>query len=57
MGYHAVKVVGWGYDWWSESSYFICQNSWGVNWGMGGFFNVKEGEVNIDKEAYYCDLA
>lgn len=40
LGYHAVKLLGWGTDWWSGIDYFFCQNSWGTKWGMGGFFYI-----------------
>ena len=55
VGYHAVKIIGWGYDWWTDSNYYICQNSWDIDWGQKGYFFIRVGECNIDKEAYYCD--
>ena len=39
---HAVLVVGWGEDeagrrfWWA-------QNTWGVEWGLGGYFKMARG--------------
>lgn len=35
VGGHAVVIVGWGPDYW------IVRNSWGIAWGMDGFFNIK----------------
>jgi len=32
LGGHAVKIVGWGSDYW------IVANSWGTGWGLNGFF-------------------
>lgn len=54
-GYHAVKLVGWGYDWFRDTNYYIIENSWGENWGMNGFFYIAVGEVNVDKFGYTCD--
>jgi len=33
---HAVQAVGWGPD------YIIGANSWGEDWGVGGFFYIKD---------------
>jgi len=42
-GGHAVRVVGWGADHW------IIANSWGPKWGDNGFFRMKFGTCNIEK--------
>lgn len=47
QGGHAIEIVGWGKEdgvdfWW------IC-NSWGTDWGLGGYFKMK---MNIEK----CEL-
>ena len=44
QGGHAIEIVGWGKEdgvdfWW------IC-NSWGTDWGLGGYFKMK---MNIEK--------
>ena len=41
-GGHAVKIVGWGTD--GGVDYWTVANSWGTNWGDGGFFKIKRGE-------------
>lgn len=47
---HVVMIVGW-----KDSSlirnggYWICKNSWGTDWGYGGFFNIEYNALNIDK--------
>ena len=55
LGYHAVKLVGWGYDWFRDVNYYIVQNSWGDDWGMRGFFNIVIGDSNSSQFGYTCD--
>jgi hypothetical protein len=46
MGLHCVEVIGY-----SESEQcWICKNSWGAGWGMGGFFKIGYGEAGIDTD-------
>lgn len=45
MGGHAVAVIG--YD--DGQSAWICKNSWGENWGEGGFFRIAYGSCGIDR--------
>lgn len=33
-GYHAVAIIGW------SKTGFICQNSWGKEWGNSGYFTL-----------------
>lgn len=54
-GYHAVKLIGWGYDWFRDTNYLIVQNSWGAAWGDKGFFKIEQSQCNIDKYGYTCD--
>jgi cathepsin C len=35
---HAVLLVGWGED--MGQKYWLVQNSWGTDWGEGGFFKI-----------------
>lgn len=45
-GTHCVEVIGY-----SESEQcWICKNSWGAGWGMGGFFKIAYGEAGIDTD-------
>lgn len=41
-GYHAIKLVGYGEDYWN------CANSWGENWGEKGYFRIAKGECDIE---------
>lgn len=38
LGGHAVMLLGWGYL--NGMYYWICQNSWGKDWGQNGFFKI-----------------
>ena len=45
-GGHAVVFVGYGVE--DGVNYWICQNSWGPNWGESGYFRIQMGDCNID---------
>jgi cathepsin B len=47
LGYHAVKVIGFGYDSY-YGNYWLAQNSWGTSWGEKGFFRIKAGSCMFD---------
>lgn len=57
LGGHAVKIVGWGLEKSSGTSYWIVANSWGTSWGMKGFFNIKQGDSGIDSSVFGCTPA
>ncbi|MBN2213347.1 MAG: DUF333 domain-containing protein [Bacteroidales bacterium] len=50
---HAVSLVGWGtYD--VDKTYWILRNSWGYEWGMGGYaFIDAESSLISSKVAYF----
>jgi Tfp pilus assembly major pilin PilA len=48
-GGHCVAIIGYCDDAsFPGGGYYICKNSWGTGWGMGGFFNIAYGQCNID---------
>ncbi len=49
--HHAITIVGWGYDITYKSEYWIVRNSWGPNWGEGGYFKILFGMYEIDSFA------
>ncbi len=42
---HSVKIIGWGNDLLTGTSYWIAANSFNTNWGEKGFFRIKRGNV------------
>lgn len=42
FGGHAVRLVGWGVDK-HNTDYWNVANSFGVGWGIGGFFHIRRG--------------
>lgn len=52
-GGHCVCVVG--YD--DTQGYWKCKNSWGMNWGEGGFFRIQYGDVGIDERMWAVEVA
>ncbi len=51
LGASAVIILGFSQDF-DERYYWICQNNWGENFGMGGYFNIYFGECRIDNDVY-----
>ena len=52
LGAHAIVVLGWGTQ--SNTKYWLCQNSWGSDWGESGFFKFIRGvdDCGIEDELY-----
>ena len=40
-GGHAIKIIGWGVE--GGVPYWLCANSWGTGWGIGGLFKIRRG--------------
>ncbi|RZN40562.1 MAG: hypothetical protein EFT35_02825 [Methanophagales archaeon ANME-1-THS] len=52
-GGHLVTLVGWD----DTNQCWICKNSWGPEWGEGGWFRIKYGECGIESgTAYLVDV-
>lgn len=47
-GGHAISLVGWGYDSYQHTYYWIVANSWGKNWGENGYFKIPFGECDVN---------
>jgi hypothetical protein len=48
---HVVLIVGWDDRMCGGEGAWICKNSWGRNWGMDGFFNIKYGTAGIGRHS------
>merc|ERR1711990_1115731 len=42
-----VKVIGWGVE--DETPYWLFENSWGTDWGEGGFGKIAIVETSEDE--------
>ena len=43
VGGHSVAIVGWNDD---NDSWYV-KNSWGSDWGLDGFFEIRRGQCGI----------
>jgi hypothetical protein len=49
LGGHSVKIIGWGES--NGKLYWVCANSWGLDWGLQGEFNIFADTCGISDEA------
>uniref|UniRef100_A0A0G4F4T2 Peptidase C1A papain C-terminal domain-containing protein n=1 Tax=Chromera velia CCMP2878 TaxID=1169474 RepID=A0A0G4F4T2_9ALVE len=47
-GMHAVELVGYGTE--GRTKYWLAKNSWGEEWGDGGYFKIVRGENHVGIE-------
>jgi C1A family cysteine protease len=50
--HHAVTIVGYGHDKLSGLDYWIVKNSWGPDWGLGGYIWWAMGTNQCIIETY-----
>ncbi|MFH1502553.1 MAG: C1 family peptidase [Candidatus Eisenbacteria bacterium] len=44
---HCIVIVGWDDSMCGGNGAWICKNSWGGGWGVGGYFYIKYGDSGI----------
>lgn len=47
---HEIIIVGWGIDTITGKEYWILKNSWGGDWGDGGYFNIWINDKDLTVE-------
>ena len=52
LGGHCVCIVGYS----NADRAWIARNSWGPDWGEGGYFRIGYGEVGIDYEMWGIEV-
>jgi cathepsin C len=51
---HSVLLVGWGEE--NGVRYWLVQNTWGDDWGEGGYFRIVRGVNEMAIESS-CEIA
>lgn len=51
---HGVLVVGYGFDFETDTPYWIIKNSWGEEWGENGYIKIQR---NVDDQRGLCGIA
>lgn len=46
---HSVLAYGWGEE--SGVKYWLCQNSWGNDFGISGSFRIRRGDDHMGIES------
>jgi len=55
-GLHLITLIGW-HDTAliASGGYWICKNSWGTDWGYGGYFNLAYGALGVGRVIFPID--
>ena len=58
IGYHAVRIIGYGTDAATGLNYWTIANTWGPSWGEKGYFRMRRGsdEGGIESSNYYAGV-
>lgn len=51
---HGVLLVGYGFDFETDTPYWIIKNSWGEEWGENGYIRIQR---NVDDQRGLCGIA
>lgn len=51
---HAVEIIGWGEE--NGVKFWWIKNSWGEDWGMGGYFKLLRGQNALQIEENVLSL-
>jgi len=54
---HVILMVGWDDAMCGGEGAWLCKNSWGTDWGLGGYFYIKYGSCRIGEGAMRPDNA
>ena len=56
QGNHVVKIVGWELQP-DETSAWIVENTWGEDWGQGGYARIASGQGETSLDFYAIGLS
>ena len=51
---HGVLLIGYGFDFKTDTPYWIIKNSWGEEWGENGYIKIQR---NVDDQRGLCGIA